>query len=170
VKLKINFGSEIFMGNFLFSRNLLLFALLSIVNTTVSLILPENLFNPGKWMFRERKWEHGGNVYQKFFNIKKWKDKLPELGDFAKKIFPKKKLPSFNVEYLQKYTAESCRSEMCHWMIVISVVLFSSWFNEEVENFMFILAVVLNVPYIMIQRFNRPRIINVMQKNAEKAE
>lgn len=158
------------MEDFVFSRNILLFALLSMLNTAVSLILPENLFIYTKWLFKERKWEHGGTVYQKLFNIKKWKDKLPELSDIIKRNFPKKKLPSFNVEYLKKYIVESCRSEMCHWMIVISVIVFSSWFNDDMENFIFILAVILNVPYIMIQRFNRPRIINVMQKNAEKEE
>lgn len=55
-------------------------------------------------------------------------------------------------------------------MIVISVIVFSSWFNEDMINLIFILAIILNVPYIMIQRFNRPRIINVMQKNVEKEE
>lgn len=156
------------MEDFVFSKNILLFAILSMVNTAISLILPENLFNPSKWMFRERKWENGGTVYQKLFNIKKWKDRLPELGDFVGRIFPKKKLPSFNVEYLKKYIIESCRSEMCHWMIVLSVIVFSSLFNEEMENFMLILAVILNVPYIMIQRFNRPRIINAMQKTLKR--
>lgn len=158
------------MEDFIFSRNILLFALLSMLNTAVSLILPESLFIYTKWLFKERKWEHGGTIYQKLFNIKKWKDRLPELSDIVKKNFSKKKLPSFNVEYLKKYIVESCRSEMCHWMIVISVIVFSSWFNEDMEKFIFILAVILNVPYIMIQRFNRPRIINVMQKNSDKEE
>lgn len=158
------------MKDFIFSRNILLFAILSILNTAVSMILPESIFIYTKWLFRERKWEHGGTIYQKLFNIKKWKDKLPELSDFIKKSFPKKKLPSFNMEYLKKYIVESYRSELCHWMIVISVVIFSSWFNEDMENFIFILAVILNVPYIMIQRFNRPRIMNIMQKSEEKDE
>lgn len=158
------------MEDFIFSRNVLLFALLSMLNTAVSLILPENLFLYIKWLFKERKWEHGGTVYQKLFNIKKWKDRLPELSDIIKKNFSKKKLYSFNIEYLKKYIIESCRSELCHWMIVVSVIVFSSWFNDDMINFIFILAIILNVPYIMIQRFNRPRIINVMQKNVEKEE
>ncbi len=158
------------MNNLNFSKNLLLFIFLSILNTVISIILPESFFIYVKWMFRDRKWEHGGTIYQKLFSIRKWKDKLPELSDIFRKTFSKKKLYSFNVEYLTKYIIESCRSELCHWMIVISVIIFSSWFSEDMLNLIFVLAVILNVPYIMIQRFNRPRIVNIMQKNEEKQE
>jgi glycosyl-4,4'-diaponeurosporenoate acyltransferase len=132
--------------------------------------LPENLFEHTRWIFKERKWEKGGAVYQRLFKIKRWKDSLPELGDFIKSIFPKKEIASLDKKYLKKYVVETCRAELCHWSIILTVFLVSFWSDSAMRTYVFLLALVLNLPYIFIQRYNRPRVINLLSRDTIKEE
>lgn len=151
--------------------NLLIFALFSIFITyiTSKMILGPNIHN--EWLFTERKWEHGGKTYQNVFKVKYWKSHLPELHDFVQSIFCKKHIPQFNGDYLQKFLAESCRSEFTHWAIISSTLLFFLWYENA--NYIFYFSILLNIPYIIVQRYNRPRIvrmINTMGKNCARTD
>ena len=41
----------------------------------IMISIPKERFNPSAWLFRERKWERGGRMYETVF-IKSWKDHL----------------------------------------------------------------------------------------------
>ncbi len=140
-----------------------IFAVLSIVITLLSFILPYSCFHYENWMFKQRKWEKNGKFYQNIFKVKLWKDKLPELADFIKFAFPKKFIKEFKGEFLSKYIKESCRAELVHWIIIYSSIIFL--FFNDISTFiiMVIIDVMLNIPFIIIQRYNRPRIISIMK-------
>jgi len=126
--------------------------------------MPESTYYYKRWLYKEREWEEGGRVYDRLFGVRKWKSRLPEMSDFVKFAFPKKHLKSTDDDYLARFVLESCRSEWTHWMIICSSLLFLLW-NEFIPAFKIILlATVLNMPYIIIQRYNRPRIIRLLEK------
>lgn len=151
---------QIFVKKFLLNLilNLLTFFLLSVIVTILSLIVPDYVFTKKSWILKERKWEQKGEFYQKYFKVRLWKNHLPELGDFIRGIFPKKKIMEFSDEYLRKYLFESRKSELTHWCIILSSLLFILWNEPHEALLMFIIAAVINLPYIIIQRYNRPRI------------
>jgi glycosyl-4,4'-diaponeurosporenoate acyltransferase len=145
-------------------NNLIVFLLLSIINTLMSFVAPLKLLNPCNWIFRPKAWECEGAIYQKLFRIKKWKNALPELGDFIKGVFHKKKLQRFELEYLRTYIVESCRAELTHESIILTSLLFPLWAEPTICMPIIYISLLLNTPFIMIQRHNRPRIMRMLEK------
>jgi len=122
------------------------------------MLFPQKLLNPNNKLFRTKSWEAGGEIYQRLFKVRSWKAALPELSDFFKKLFPKKKIKTFNSEYLQSYITESCRAELTHFCIIGITLLFPLWAGFSVALIIIYISVLLNLPFIVIQRYNRPRI------------
>jgi glycosyl-4,4'-diaponeurosporenoate acyltransferase len=116
------------------------------------------LLNPKNRLFREKSWEAGGDIYQRLFKVRTWKAILPELSDFLKILFPKKKIRAFDAGYLQSYIIESCRAELTHFCIIGITLLFPLWAGFSVSLLVIYISVLLNLPFIVIQRYNRPRI------------
>lgn len=144
--------------------NTFIFLLFSSVITFFSEKLPDHIYCYNSWLFKEHKWEKKGQLYRNLLKVRVWKAFLPELSDYVKGVFPKKSLKEHNKEYLSKYIMESCKSEFTHWVIIASALIFRLWTERQVSFGIFIIAIVLNLPYIIIQRYNRPRVIQVMEK------
>jgi glycosyl-4,4'-diaponeurosporenoate acyltransferase len=140
-----------------------IFLVSSIIVTVISTKLPERYYNYRNWIFKERKWEKNGEFYQHVFKVKRWKNHMPEIADFIKSTFSKKSIKEFDNEYIEKYLLESCRAEFAHWCIIFSSVIFL--FYEGTATFVCILliAILVDAPFIIIQRYNRPRIIRIMK-------
>lgn len=148
-----------------FRVNLLIFILFSLAMTIICARLPDRIYYYKKWMYRERKWENKGRIYENYFYVKRWKTRLPDISDFMKWRFNKKHLAESNSDYLALFLTESCKSEFTHWMIILSSVFFIFWSDLFTTIVMFLLASILNMPYIIIQRYNRPRLIRLLRKN-----
>ena len=147
------------------SDNIFLFILLSIANTFLSLKFPKSILDYQNWIYKDKKWEDGGEVYQRVLKVRNWKNQLPELSDFLKPIFSRKHIASFDEKHIQKYLLESCRAELTHWGIILSSLLFGIWSSFLQTFFMIFLALGLNLPYVIIQRYNRPRIIRFLENS-----
>lgn len=158
-----NFASVVKL--WLFKVNILVFILISLTMTIVCEKIPDKIYSYRKWLFRERKWENGGRIYEHYFGVKSWKAKLPDISDFFKWRFNKKHLAGSGSDYLSTFLMESCKSEFTHWMIIVSTVFFNFWNDIIATAAVFLFACLLNLPYIIIQRYNRPRLIKLMLKN-----
>lgn len=160
-------ADKICMIKLLFFRvNLLIFILVSVAMTIICEKMPSSIYNYKKWLFREKKWEHGGRLYEHLFGVKRWKSKLPDISDFMKWRFNKKHLAESGSDYLSIFLTESCKSEFTHWMIILSTLLFRFWSDFTSTLFFLVLASLLNLPYIIIQRYNRPRLIHLLKRNS----
>lgn len=146
--------------------NLLLFILFSVILTLLAEKMPHGIYNYKKWLYRERKWEDGGRVYERIFFVKKWKSRLPDIGDFLKWRFSKKHLTEVKSDYLNRFLTESCKAELTHWVIICTSFFFIFWGGLVAFSRILILAVALNGPYIIIQRYNRPRLVRLLKRNA----
>ncbi|WP_368489700.1 glycosyltransferase [Clostridium sp. BJN0013] len=154
-------------------KSIFVFFLLSLLNTVWYLLLPGDKFHEDNCFFRERKWEEKGLFYQRVFKVKQWKDILPELGDFLPVTFKKKKIVSFDKEYVKQFIAETCRAEICHWSIIFTVFLYFLYQANWINTVMLVVAVLINIPFIIIQRYNRPRMAAMMKRqdrNSNKIE
>ena len=144
--------------------SLVIFLISTIAISYLSTKLPDKYYSYKHWIFKERNWEKQGRFYQKVFKVKLWKHRVPELADFIKTVFPKKFISEFNSEFLSKYLIESCKAELTHWCIIFSSALFLVYADTSTFIFMFLLASMFNIPFIIIQRYNRPRIIWILKQ------
>ncbi len=144
--------------------NLLVLAVLSVACTVLSLLLRESNLDARRWPYRERRWEDGGEIYQRTLGVRHWKDRLPELSDFIPAVYAKRRIPSFSEAHLRKHLVESCRAEATHGAIILSSLLFALWNDLGDTVLMVLLATVLNAPFIVVQRANRPRIVHLLDR------
>ncbi|WP_353948375.1 glycosyl-4,4'-diaponeurosporenoate acyltransferase [Sporolactobacillus sp. Y61] len=150
------------MKLFTIMNNLFIFLTISLVNTFISIKLPLSIFHFDSWLFKVRNWERNGRIYQDCLSVKKWKNRLPELSDFLSFLFSKKQMEHHNTDYLYRFALETCRAELAHWCIILSSLIFTQWNPTGMSLLMIFLAVLLNLPYIIIQRYNRPRILAIL--------
>jgi glycosyl-4,4'-diaponeurosporenoate acyltransferase len=138
-----------------------------VIHMAVALSLvrvPLKHFNWNHWLFCPRRWEKGGKIYQDLFRIKKWKIHLPDGAGFSKgRGFPKKKLQGRSIAYLTAFVRETCRAELTHWITILFAPLFFLWNPFFVGWIMIVYAALANLPFIMVQRYNRCRLARILQ-------
>ena len=127
--------------------------------------IPAGIFNPSGLLYRPRAWEMGGDLYQRIFRIKKWKERAPDgAALFKNRGFPKKRLSGQDEPYLRLFLLETCRAELTHWIIIGFAFPFFLWNRFYVGLIMILYALLENLPLIVLQRYNRQRLLRVIEK------
>jgi glycosyl-4,4'-diaponeurosporenoate acyltransferase len=116
-------------------------------------------FDSNSFWLKTRNWEHGGSLYKRAFKVHKWKHLLPDGAKTHNKGFQKKKLSSYDPEYLEKFITETGRAEIFHWLQIVPFWIFGLWSPPFVVWIMLGYALAVNLPCIIAQRYNRPRLI-----------
>lgn len=117
----------------------------------------EKMFDERKWRYQPFFWEQNGKWYQRHLKIKSWKDRLPQrVPDGG---FSKEHLDGASVDYLNQFILETCRGEWIHFsnaLLSLALLLFApSPFKIPCA----ILILLIHLPYVAIQRYNRFRLI-----------
>ena len=134
----------------------------------ICLIIPDDFYAKDNFLFRVRKWENQGNVYESIFRIRRWKQFLPDGAAIIKSGFRKKHLQQMSVEYFKKFLVESRRAELGHWVAITPFWIFGFFTPFPVIIYMFLYAIIINLPCILAQRYNRPRLFEVLKKLEER--
>lgn len=133
---------------------LIQFAMTAICNS-----LSDKWFKENSFILKTRKWENGGKIYKTVFKIHKWKPFLPDGAKLYKKGFQKRHVKNFESEYFSLFIAETGRAEITHWLQIMPFWIFGLWSPSFVILPMLIYALIVNLPCIIAQRYNRPRLI-----------
>lgn len=132
-------------------------ALIGILSHYIGELLPRKWFNYDKFPYASFRWEHEGAVYDKI-KIKKWKTKVPDLSRVAKYMVPKRITADMTSSDLDILLRETCVAEFVHvalCIISIGVVFIS---NKAYGVVFYLIFALGNVPFILIQRYNRPHL------------
>jgi glycosyl-4,4'-diaponeurosporenoate acyltransferase len=148
----------------------LLWALIQTLVSYICLKVPNRYFSPAKFPFTSFGFEQDGAFYRKWFLVHKWKKYLPDGGALMGVEFRKKNLEHVTHANLQRFLIESCRAEMTHVFAILPFWVFGFIAPPEVIWIMLIYAVAINLPCIIAQRYNRPRIQILMEKRFQKEE
>ncbi len=146
----------------LFWLNCILYTLLVVARAGIDLLIPERFLRPDGWWFRTREWERDGEWYRDQLHIDRWKDRLPSLRTAAR--FSKKRLTEASRRYFNRFITETCRAESNHLRAIASVMVMRLWTPVDLWLVCLLIAVVGNVPFIMIQRYNRPRLMRALER------
>ncbi len=130
----------------------------------ICLRIPDSYFNPHGFIFKTRKWEKKGEIYQRLFKVRKWKKYLPDGGAMFKDGYSKRNLTVFTSQTLNKFAIETCRAEMTHLLAILPFWIFGFIAPPIIILYMLIYALAINLPCIITQRYNRPRIIAFKDK------
>lgn len=143
--------------------NVIYGAICSLAVLIIGLFLPRRWFNPQSVLFREREWERGGRFYNKLY-VGKWKSKLPDMSKHIKRLIAKRLTGSENAEDVRNLVAETCVAEAAHLALCV-LSLGMVFIEKSVYGVMCaVIYSVGNVPYIIIQRYNRPRLMKMLNR------
>ncbi|MFT5465396.1 MAG: glycosyl-4,4'-diaponeurosporenoate acyltransferase [Verrucomicrobiales bacterium] len=126
--------------------------------------MPARRFDSDSFFSRERRWERGGRIYRRFFQIHRWKNWLPDAAPWFAGL-PKKQLASADPDYLSAFVIETRRGEAAHLAQIAALqitLIWNPWPAAAVA--IFIYAVASNLPCILLQRFNRIRMQRLLHK------
>jgi glycosyl-4,4'-diaponeurosporenoate acyltransferase len=126
--------------------------------------LPRAPFAREGLLFRTRRWERGGEVYERVFGIRRWKDALPEAGAMFKGGFAKRAIGGRSASRLELFIAETRRAEFSHWLVVALSFTFFAWNPPHVAVWMPVIGFLGNAPFIMVQRHVRPRLERLAER------
>ena len=153
--------------NFLYA--LLYIAALGILSHFVGQALPRAWFSAEKFPYRTAKWEKGGKVYEKL-GIKRWKDFLPDMSRIMPDMVKKKVTKQSREQGMGVLIAETCVAECVHfWLIILSLGIFAFWRGGWAAVFWLVYNILGNVPFMIIQRYNRPRLVLLEQRRKRRA-
>jgi len=120
------------------------------------------------WLLRIRSFERRGQPYLRL-GIRRWKDRLPEAGDWFAGGTSKRRLPAANVTGLARFAAETRRAERAHWWMLAASPLAVIWNPPLGVAAMIAYGLAANVPCIAVQRYNRARIERSLRRAAERS-
>jgi len=129
-------------------------------------LFPRKWIKESKFPFKAFKIENNGKLYDKI-NIRKWKTKLPDasliITKFIPNFMPKKRIDNKykskdNTKILIK---ETCIAEINHFLAGITGLYCIKIWNGTGGLVVSLLYLLWNMPFILIQRYNRPRLVKL---------
>lgn len=143
--------------------------LVAILAHYIGELIPRKWFDYERFPYTSFGWEKDGTAYDKI-KIKKWKSKLPDLSRVAKYMVPKKVTADMTSSDLDILLRETCVAEFIHTALCIisSGVI---WITEEAYGVVLYLIFALgNIPFILVQRYNRPHLKKLRTKMLAREE
>ncbi|UJL46158.1 glycosyl-4,4'-diaponeurosporenoate acyltransferase [Virgibacillus sp. NKC19-16] len=129
----------------------------------LTLKMPIRWFEKNSFLYSIQAWEQGGQFWQKHFRVKKWKSVVPDGAKLFKQGFEKRELSKKDRSFLVTFILESRRAELTHWLCIPPAILFFLWNPPWAGWIMIAYAVLVNVPIIILQRYNRARLERVVK-------
>lgn len=130
--------------------------------------LPVRMFGHDGKITRLKRWEDHGRIYDRLFAVRRWKGMLPDGAAWFAGGFPKGQLSSRTPAYLDRFLSETRRGELVHWIVLCCVPLFLIWNPLWAWGINVLYALLVNVPCIVTQRYNRGRLAAIAAR-AERA-
>lgn len=134
---------------------------IGIASNIVGALIPRQRLHPDRFPFRMFKWERKGQVYVKL-GIRYWKDRVPDVSKVLPFLYRKKVAHENTRENLTRLIQESCVAETIHSLLIIASLGVVWIWRGKWGWFIWVLCCVGNVPFILIQRFNRPRLVRTL--------
>ncbi len=102
--------------------------------------------------------------------VHRWKDSLPEAGALFEGGVSKRHLVGTSTEALTRFSSMTRRAEMAHWMAALVSPLFAVWNPAWIAGVMVVYGVGVNAPFIAVQRYNRARLLRLIDRRESRTE
>ena len=130
--------------------------------------IPRSWFSKHAFLFRPSAFEQGGALWDRVFRVRQWKSLIPDGTVFIRSGYSKKALHGSTEEDLARFAAESQRAELTHWLSILPAFLFFLWNPVWAGWLNVTYALLFNMPIILAQRFNRPRLERLLTRKLNR--
>ena len=146
-------------------KSLLYFALTGITAFFVGRLIPKQWLNPDSRWFRSFPWEENGRVYDRL-KIRTWQNRVPDMSRILPRCIPPKRLPPEpTIAVLQQMLQETCAAEATHLLLcLVGLGCLNIWPSIGGVVLYCLYVLLANLPFVLIQRYNRPRLRRLLQR------
>ncbi len=139
-------------------------ALIGILSFPAGRIIPKRWFHPERFPYRSYPFEDEGRFYNRF-RIHVWQNKVPDMSRILPKCIPPKSLSGNFRERLPRMLQETCVAELTHALLCLAgLYCIRLWPGAGGIVIAGINIFILNMPFILIQRYNRPRLLKLYRE------
>lgn len=146
-----------------------LWAVFQLAATWICIRLPDKYLDASRFPFRTFAWERGGAFYRLLL-VHRWKKFLPDGGAIRGPEYRKKSLERISEAHLRWFLVESCRAEAGHFLAILPFWTFGFIGPPEVIWYMLAYSLAINIPCVLVQRYNRPRMMDVLARRYAQKE
>lgn len=137
-----------------------------IVIAVVCFLIPLRFYQEKSLFFKIASWEDSGQVWQRLVAVKSWKESIPDGARLFKFGYEKKALKGLDVQTLRTFADETKRAEFTHWLSILPAPLFFLWNPIWAGWVMIVYALLFNIPFIIVQRYNRARLEVILNRQS----
>ena len=141
-------------------------AVVGVMGFLVGRLLPAKWITPDKGLFRCLAFEKNGRFYEKL-GIRKWHKRLPDMSRILPFLIPAKNMRGAYKDRLDVMIHETCVAEVIHHIMNFCALRCLKLWPGMGGICVALLYIMLNLPFILIQRYNRPRLVH-LQKRLKK--
>lgn len=119
--------------------------------------IPRKWLDPQSFPYRPMGWEKQGKLYLQL-GIRKWKDKVPDMSKVLPDMLPKRLSARNKGAEAAALVEETCVAELTHGILCLAGIGCVFLWPGPGGWAMAALWAAGNLPFILIQRYNRPRL------------
>lgn len=118
-------------------------------------------FNTDRAPWHSAAWECDGRYWDRTFHVRRWMNLVPDMSRIMPDMVPKRIVGTATVASVDRLIRETCVAELIHWLLAVfgfGCVTIWHGVGGWVISLMFGVG---NLPFVVIQRYNRPRLIRL---------
>ncbi len=138
-------------------------ATIGLFSNVAALFIKREKLKEDRFPFRLYRWEREGRIYDKLA-IRKWKNHVPDVSRVFKPLMRKEVAVGATPAHLFALIKECCVAELVHYALIILSLAVLLICPDTAGAVLYLLCFLINLPFILIQRYNRPQ----LKRSAER--
>jgi len=139
-------------------------AMVGVVGFVLGRVLPKDWFPWERLPWKSCAFERNGEIYHKI-GIRYWHNRIPDMSRILPGLMPPKKITKKpDMDTLVIMLRETCVAELIHVLLCLSGVYCIVLWAGAGGLVIAVLNVLGNLPFILVQRYNRPRLAKLLKR------
>ena len=131
--------------------------------------LPRRWFHPERAPYAPRAFERDGRLYRAL-RVQDWKDKLPDMSKISSRMVGKRVSLTGSAEEARRVAVETCVAEVVHLALIPLAIPVYLICPTGLGLAVAIVYGLSNLPFIIIQRYNRPTLVTLVERLNQREE
>ena len=142
---------------------------LGILSFVLGRLVPKAWFDYTRFPYRAFAFERDGGLYESL-GVARWQSRVPDMSKLFPRLMPPKKMPARpDEETLLVMIRETCAAEATHALLMLAGLgVIFLWPGVLGAALYLVYAIFGNLIFIIIQRYNRPRLVRLYERRRAK--
>ena len=144
-------------------------AAIGIFGFVLGRLMPKRWFDHTRFPYRAAAFERDGQVYEAL-GIRRWQNRVPDMSRIFPHLMPPKRMTAhLDAQTLLVMIRETCAAEATHALLILAGLgLLAIWPGAGGILLYLIYAILGNLVFLIIQRYNRPRLVRLYERMCAK--